>query len=226
MRRIIIAFTTVLYKLIYVLNKSIDVRCNIYKTKLISRKKNHICLAGIETCNTDVSIDGNNNELLSEGLIQHTSITVIGNGNKIIFKQGSKIQKTIITIRANNASVIIGENSNILSATFICQGNENYIHVGKNCLFSANVELWNSDTHTIYDSEGNIINHSKPITIGDHVWIGKHVKVLKGVTIGEHSVIGMCSLVTKDIAPSTINAGAPCKTIKHNVNWSNDKVDI
>ena len=226
MRRIIIAFTTVLYKLIYVLNKSIDVRCNIYKTKLISRKKNHICLAGIETCNTNISIDGNNNELLSEGLIQHTSITVIGNGNKIIFKQGSKIQKTIITIRANNASVIIGENSNILSATFICQGNENYIHVGKNCLFSANVELWNSDTHTIYDSEGNIINHSKPITIGDHVWIGKHVKVLKGVTIGEHSVIGMCSLVTKDIAPSTINAGAPCKTIKHNVNWSNDKVDI
>lgn len=226
MRNIIFAITTVLYKLLYIFNNSINIKCNIYRTRFALHKNNHIHLAGSQTSNTNISINGNNNELLSEGLIQHTNITVIGNNNKIYFKKNSRIQRTIITVRANNASVIIGEGSNILSATFICQGNGNYIHIGDKCLFSANVELWNSDTHTIYDSEGNIINHSKPITIGDHVWIGKHVKVLKGVTIGEHSVIGMCSLVTKDIPPSTINAGAPCKTIKHNINWSNDKVDI
>jgi acetyltransferase-like isoleucine patch superfamily enzyme len=37
---------------------------------------------------------------------------------------------------------------------------------------------------------------------------------MKGVTIGENTIIGMNSIVTKDIPANCIAAGNPCKIIK------------
>lgn len=42
------------------------------------------------------------------------------------------------------------------------------------------------------------------MTIGDHVWIGANVTILKGVTIGENSVIASGSIVTKDVPANTM----------------------
>ena len=50
--------------------------------------------------------------------------------------------------------------------------------------------------------------------IGDRVWLGANVTVLKGVTIGDDVVIGAGSVVTKDIPPCTIAVGIPARVIK------------
>lgn len=55
---------------------------------------------------------------------------------------------------------------------------------------------------------------AKPIVIEDNVWIAANVVVLPGVTIGEGSVIGAGSVVTKDIPPSSLAFGNPCKVIR------------
>lgn len=52
------------------------------------------------------------------------------------------------------------------------------------------------------------------VYIGDNVWLGYGVVVLKGVTIGENSVIGARSVVTHDIPANVIAAGNPCKVIR------------
>ena len=129
-------------------------------------------------------------------------------------------------IRANNAEFILGKRSNILEGYFICQGNNNYIHIGEDCLFAHNVEIWNSDTHIITNLDGEIINNSKPVKIGNHVWLGKYVKVLKGVTIEYNSVVGMNSMVTRDITANTINAGIPSRTIRNDINWNKELITI
>ena len=41
---------------------------------------------------------------------------------------------------------------------------------------------------------------SQGIEIGRDVWLGAHVGVKDGVKIGAHAVVGMNSMVTKDIA--------------------------
>lgn len=51
------------------------------------------------------------------------------------------------------------------------------------------------------------------ITLGKFVILGANVVVLPGVTIGEGATVGACSLVTKHIAPWTVNVGVPTKAI-------------
>ena len=55
---------------------------------------------------------------------------------------------------------------------------------------------------------------SKPIVIGDNVWIGERVVILPGVSVGKGSIIGAGSVVTKNIPSYTIAAGSPAKPTK------------
>lgn len=50
--------------------------------------------------------------------------------------------------------------------------------------------------------------------IGNDVWVGASCLIKAGVTIGDGAVIGMGSVVTKDIGPYEIWAGVPAKRIK------------
>jgi maltose O-acetyltransferase len=56
--------------------------------------------------------------------------------------------------------------------------------------------------------------YSKPITIGNKVWLCGDVKVAPGVTIGENTIIGTGSVVVKDIPANVVAAGNPCKVIR------------
>jgi acetyltransferase-like isoleucine patch superfamily enzyme len=53
-----------------------------------------------------------------------------------------------------------------------------------------------------------------PTRIGDNVWCGAHVVVTTGVTIGERSIIGANSVVTADIPPYSVAAGAPARVVR------------
>jgi acetyltransferase-like isoleucine patch superfamily enzyme len=53
-----------------------------------------------------------------------------------------------------------------------------------------------------------------PTRIANNVWCGAHVVVTSGVTIGERSVIGANSVVTSDIPPYSIAAGAPARVLR------------
>ena len=54
----------------------------------------------------------------------------------------------------------------------------------------------------------------KKTTIGNDVWIGSSCRIKGGVTIGDGAVIGMGSVVTKDVPPYEIWAGNPAKFIR------------
>ena len=55
---------------------------------------------------------------------------------------------------------------------------------------------------------------TKPVIIGDDIWIGANAVVLPGVSIGNHSVVAAGAVVTKDVPPHTLVAGVPAKIIK------------
>ena len=55
---------------------------------------------------------------------------------------------------------------------------------------------------------------TKPVVIGDDVWIGANAVILPGVTIGRHVVVAAGAVVTKDVPPHSLVAGVPAKLIK------------
>lgn len=59
--------------------------------------------------------------------------------------------------------------------------------------------------------------------IGHDVWIGESAIIKQGVSIGHGAVIGMGSIVTKDVSPYDIVAGNPARVIRKR--FSNDIVE-
>lgn len=55
---------------------------------------------------------------------------------------------------------------------------------------------------------------TRPIVLGDNVWIGFDVCILPGVTIGEGSVVGARSVVADSVPPYTVVAGNPARPIR------------
>jgi len=56
---------------------------------------------------------------------------------------------------------------------------------------------------------------NKTITIGNDVWIGQNVTILRGVKIGDGAVIASNSVVTKDVSAYAIVGGVPAKRIRY-----------
>lgn len=50
---------------------------------------------------------------------------------------------------------------------------------------------------------------SAGITLGEDVWLGAHVGIVDGVTLGDGAVVGMGSLVTRNVPPLAKVAGSP-----------------
>lgn len=65
-----------------------------------------------------------------------------------------------------------------------------------------------------------------PTIIGDDVWIGAHSCIKAGITIGDGAIIGMGSVVVKDVPPFTIVAGNPAKIIRRRFDESQGKQHI
>ena len=182
--------------------------------------KNSVSIVETSILTSKILINGESNVVKCErALISDCLITIQGKNNRIVLASGVKLKRSILIIRGNNCSITIGENSSFGQIRMVNVGNDNPIIIGDNCLFADNIELWASDTHSIYDEYGSFINVEKPVIIKDKVWVGSHVKILKGVIIGEGAIIGMNSMVTRDLRPKTLNIGTPAKSIKENISW-------
>lgn len=77
--------------------------------------------------------------------------------------------------------------------------------MGDNVRIYTSGHRYDLDQHCFYGR-----TDCKPVTIGEHVWIGYGVIILPGVTIGDHVIIGAGSVVTKDIPSGVVAAGNPC----------------
>lgn len=64
----------------------------------------------------------------------------------------------------------------------------------------------------------------KRTIIGNDVWIGANCLVKGGITIGDGAIVGMGSVVTKNIEPYTIVGGDPAKIIRKR--FSDDIINI
>ncbi len=91
------------------------------------------------------------------------------------------------------------------------------VEIGEHCMFANGCFITDSshrfdDPHKPVPWQG--FTSKGPTRIGDNVWCGAHVVVTSGVTIGERCVIGANSVVTEDLPPFSIAAGAPARVLR------------
>lgn len=115
---------------------------------------------------------------------------------------------SLSTMTSNYKAIIeIGDNCGFSGCVI---GAFKYIKIGNNVLCGANTLITDSDWH----SDDYRSGEPADVVIGDNVWLGINVVVLKGVSIGKNSIIGANSVVTKSIPANVVAAGNPCKIIK------------
>ncbi|TKK08573.1 acetyltransferase [Pseudomonas fluorescens] len=90
------------------------------------------------------------------------------------------------------------------------------ISIGKNCLIGSEVFITDSDFHGISVQNRRNNNYECiDVVIGNEVFIGNDVKILKGVRVGDNAVIGVGSIVVNDVPANAIYAGIPAKLIRY-----------
>jgi len=127
------------------------------------------------------------------------------------YDKRSKIEPRVYI--SNGEHMHIGQNCRINENVFI-QG----AIIGDNVLIAPNVAIL-SVSHIHDDVTIPIVEQGEtepdPPKIGNGVWLGRNVVVLKGVKIGDNSIVAAGAIVTKDVAPNTIVGGVPARLIKN-----------
>jgi acetyltransferase-like isoleucine patch superfamily enzyme len=91
------------------------------------------------------------------------------------------------------------------------------VEIGEHCMF-ANGCFVTDGSHRFDDPDTPVpwqgFTTKGPTRVGDNVWCGANVVITSGVTVGERCVIGANSVVTEDLPPRSIAAGAPARVLR------------
>jgi acetyltransferase-like isoleucine patch superfamily enzyme len=131
----------------------------------------------------------------------------------------------------------IGEGTLLEPGCWLTLGPEARIEIGAGCFLNRNTMLAAYERieigdHTMFangcfvgDAEHRFDDLETPVTrqgftsdgpvrIGSNCWFGVNCAITSGVTIGERCVVGANSVITEDLPPRVIAAGAPARVIK------------
>ena len=123
----------------------------------------------------------------------------LSKGSKINF-EGNVFMDRYCRIRTRNKGVVSVGNMTTLNR--FCSINcIDKITIGNSCKFGESIKLYDHD----YDSNNNF--KSKPIIVGNNVWIGSNVIILKGSVIGDNAVIAAGAVVKNIVKENEVFFG-------------------
>ncbi len=91
------------------------------------------------------------------------------------------------------------------------------VTIGDNVILAPDVIIADSEGHSLstdLETRWNGKPQTRPITIGNNVWISMGALIMNGVEIGDNSVIGARSVVTSSVPSNVLYAGVPSKFIR------------
>ena len=129
--------------------------------------------------------------------------------------EGTLLEPDVWLTTGDEGRIRIGEGTFLNIAVMVAAAD--LVEIGDHCMFANGCFVTDSN-HRFDDPDKPItwqgFTSKGPTRIGDNVWCGANVVVTSGVTVGERSVIGANSVVTQDIPPYSIAAGAPAKVLR------------
>ena len=171
---------------------------------------------------------GSNNRIIigDYSRLNHCTFHFFGSDNTVVIDEFCFCNQADFWIEDDGNTIHLGKHTSLSGKIQLAAMEGTRIEIGQDCLFSSNIAIRTGDSHSLiqYDT-GKRINRSKSIVIGEHVWVGTNVTILKGTHIPSHSVVGACSLLCKEYStPNCVLAGVPAKEAKYNVDWKTERI--
>lgn len=146
-----------------------------------------------------------------------------GQRGRIHIGEGS-IVRARIDFDSADGMVVIGNRCFVGASHLVCHTR---IEIGSDVIVSWGVTIVDHDSHSLQwqhrqhdvptwmrgEKDWTDVRIA-PVMIGDRVWIGFGVSILRGVSIGAGSVVGACSVVTKDVPANVVVAGNPARVLR------------
>ncbi len=145
-----------------------------------------------------------------DGYVWLRAIDVPRGHDRIQLHRDVALDHMVSLISSENGTISIGERTYINRQTII--DSSEAVSIGNDCMIGPACYI--TDHDHAFDGvrpPGQSPLIASPTSIGDRVWLGTKVTVLKGVTIGDGAVIGAGSIVTKDVPAGSLALGAPAQ---------------
>lgn len=114
-----------------------------------------------------------------------------------------------------NADLTIGRGvvTNI-GATIICGER---IDIGKNTMLGRHVTIRDNNGGHYMNRSG--YKNSRPVIIGDKVWLTEQCTIMPGVTIGDSAIVGALSYVVGPVKKNAVVSGNPAQVVDEDILW-------
>jgi acetyltransferase-like isoleucine patch superfamily enzyme len=121
----------------------------------------------------------------------------------------------VLLTTMGNGVIEIGDH---FGASAVVISSREYVRIGNHVMAGGNVRIFDHDFHslnpeirkTAEDGERCV---TRPVVIGNEVFIGADVLILKGVTLGDRVIVGAGSVVTKSFPNDAVVVGNPARMI-------------
>lgn len=130
-------------------------------------------------------------------------------GRRTIIGYGSDIEVF------KNATLFFGDGiSTNIGATIICGER---IEIGNNTMLGRHVTIRDNNGGHYMNRSG--YKNSRPVFIGDKVWLTEQCTIMPGVKIGDGAIIGALSLVIRNVPAHSLVSGHPAEVIDEDILW-------
>ena len=181
-----------------------------------------VALKDTKTFKLSIGIEGNDNTIKTDGALRGTFFLKENNNTISIGKENSFENDASLKIYAfhGNSTCEIG-NNNYINQISIQLYNQNSIMIGSHSMFSTGITMFIGDFHTVLkNSTKETLNSKTTVTIGNHVWVGMNVLLLKSAQIPNNCIVGAGSVVAKKFTKENcVIAGNPAKICKEDIDW-------
>ena len=126
-------------------------------------------------------------------------------------------QQKCYLVVGKGAVLTIGDHVGLSGTAIVCHDR---VSIGDHTLIGMNCVIYDTDFHNLDYRERAVIHEdystaaTRPVAIGNNVFIGAHSTILKGVSIGDRAIIAAGSVVTNNIPAGEIWGGNPARFIR------------
>lgn len=186
--------------------------------------------SGAQLWHCRICVRGSNNtiEIGPGATLRRVLFKLEGSGHRVVIGRDVRVNREAqIWIEDHGCRVSIGDRTSIEQVHLAATEPEMTIDLGTDCMLAYGIEIRTGDSHPIVDANsGERLNPARAVRLGNRVWLGAQVAILKGVTLGDDCVVGTGSVLTRSPGrDGVVLAGNPAKVVRDGVRWRAQRDD-